>query len=41
MTVSVANAHAHVQRLVSVAKMATVLQDGATEEQRSTARFYE
>jgi hypothetical protein len=34
MTVSVADAHAHVQRLVSVVKMATVLEEYATEEQR-------
>jgi head-tail adaptor len=39
MTVSVAKAHAHVQRLVSIAKMATVLEDCTTEEQRSTVRF--
>jgi hypothetical protein len=36
MTVLVADAHAHVQRVVSVVKMATVL-EYATEEQRSVA----
>jgi hypothetical protein len=33
MTVQVADAHAHVQRLVSVVKMTTVLEDYTTEEQ--------
>jgi hypothetical protein len=33
-------AHAHVQRLVSVAKMATVLEEYATEEQHCIVRFY-
>jgi hypothetical protein len=32
MTVEVAEAHAYVQRLVSVVKMATVLQEYTTEE---------
>jgi hypothetical protein len=31
MTVYVADVHAHVQKLVSVVKMATVLQDYTTE----------
>jgi hypothetical protein len=31
--------HAHVQRLVSVVNMATVLEEFATEEQRSLVRF--
>jgi hypothetical protein len=35
MTVYVADAHAHVQRLVSVVKMATVLEECTIEEQRS------
>jgi hypothetical protein len=35
MTVYVAAAHAHVQRLVSVVKMAIVLEQCTTEEQRS------
>jgi hypothetical protein len=39
MTVLVAKAHADVQRLVSIAKMATVFEDCTTEEQRSTVRF--
>jgi hypothetical protein len=34
MTAYVANAQAHVQRLVSVVKMATVLEECATEKQR-------
>jgi hypothetical protein len=40
MTVQVADAHAHVQRSVSVVKMATVLEDSTTEEQRSVMRFF-
>jgi hypothetical protein len=40
MTVEVADVHAHVQRLVSVVKMATVLEKCATEEQRSVVRFF-
>jgi hypothetical protein len=39
MRVQVADAHAHVQRLVSVVKMATVLDEHITEEQRSAVRF--
>jgi hypothetical protein len=35
MTVYVADVHAHVQRLVSVVKLATVLEEYITEEQRS------
>jgi hypothetical protein len=35
MSVYVADAHAHVQRLISVVKMATMLQDFTTEEQLS------
>jgi hypothetical protein len=38
-TVYVADAHAHVQRLVSVVKMATVLQEYTIEEQRSVVSF--
>jgi hypothetical protein len=33
-------AHAHVQRLVSGDKMATVLEEYATEEQRSVVRYF-
>jgi hypothetical protein len=40
MTVEVADAHAHVQRLVSVVKRATVLEESTTEEQRSVVRFF-
>jgi hypothetical protein len=40
MTVQVADAHMHVQRLVSVVKMATVLEECTTEEQRSVVRFF-
>jgi hypothetical protein len=39
MTAQVADAHAHVQRLVSVVKVATVLEEYTTEEQRSVVRF--
>jgi hypothetical protein len=39
MTVLVADAHVHVQTLVSVVKMATVLEDCTTEDRRSTVRF--
>jgi hypothetical protein len=39
MTVKVADTHAHVQRLVSVVKVATMLQGYTTEEQRSVVRF--
>jgi hypothetical protein len=40
MTVYVAHAHAHIQRLVSLVKMVTVLEECNTEEQRSVVRFY-
>jgi hypothetical protein len=33
------NAHAHIQRLVSVVKMTTVLEGCTTEEQCSVVRF--
>jgi hypothetical protein len=39
MRVYVADAHAHVQRLVSVVKIATVLEECTTGEQRSVVRF--
>jgi hypothetical protein len=39
MRVQVANTHAHLQRLVSVLKMATELEEYNTEEQRSVGRF--
>jgi hypothetical protein len=39
VTVEVADSHAHVQRLVSVVKMATVLEEYNTEEQRPVMRF--
>jgi hypothetical protein len=39
MTVWVADAHAHVQRLVSAVEMATVLEVCITEEQRSLLRL--
>jgi hypothetical protein len=39
MTVQVIDAHAQVQRLVSVVKMATVFQVCNTEEQPSLLRF--
>jgi hypothetical protein len=39
MTVSVSDGHAQVHRLVSVVKIATVLQECATGEQRSLVRF--
>jgi hypothetical protein len=35
MTTYVANAHVHVQRLVSVVKMTTMLDECTTEKQRS------
>jgi hypothetical protein len=38
MTVQVADAHEHVRRLVSVVKMATVLEECSAEEQRSVVR---
>jgi hypothetical protein len=37
---SLGSRHVHVQRLVSVVKMATVLDDCAAEEQLSVMRFY-
>jgi hypothetical protein len=39
MIVQVADTHAHVQRLVSIVKMATVLEECITEEQRPLMRF--
>jgi hypothetical protein len=39
MKVWVPDAHAHVQRLVSVVKMATVLEDFNTIEQHSVVRL--
>jgi hypothetical protein len=39
MAVYVADAHARVQRLVSVVKMAIMLEDCTAEEQRSVMRF--
>jgi hypothetical protein len=39
MTVKVVDAHAHIQRLVLVVKMATVLEEYTTEEQRSVVPF--
>jgi hypothetical protein len=39
MTVYVADAHAHVQRLVSVISMTTVLKENTTKEQLSVVRF--
>jgi hypothetical protein len=40
MTVYVADAHAHVLRLVSVVKMTTLFEECTTEEQRSVVRFF-
>jgi hypothetical protein len=40
MTVYAAGAHAHVQRLVSVFKMATIVDDYVTEKQQSFVRFF-
>jgi hypothetical protein len=40
MTVYVADAHAHIQWLVSVVKMATVLEGCTTEEQNSVVRSF-
>jgi hypothetical protein len=40
MTVQVTDAHAHVHRLISVVKIATVLEEYTTEEQCSVVRFY-
>jgi hypothetical protein len=39
MTVHVGDAHAHVQRLVSVVKMVTLLEKCTIEEQRSVVRL--
>jgi hypothetical protein len=39
MRVQVADEHAHVQRLVSVIKMVTMLEECNTEEQRSAVHF--
>jgi hypothetical protein len=39
MTVYVADTHAHVQRLISVVKMATVLEECTTKHQRCVVRF--
>jgi hypothetical protein len=39
MTFLVVDVHADVQRLVSVVKMATVLEECNTEEQRSVVHF--
>jgi hypothetical protein len=39
MTVYIADVHAHVQRLVSVVKMATVLKERTAQDQRSAVRF--
>jgi hypothetical protein len=33
-------AHTHVQSLISVVKMATMLEDCTTKEQRSVVRFF-
>jgi hypothetical protein len=35
-----ADAHAHVQRMVSVVKMATVLEEYTIEEQHSAVHFF-
>jgi hypothetical protein len=40
MTVYVAEAHAHLQKLVSVVKMVTVLEECTAEEQRSVVRYF-
>jgi hypothetical protein len=39
MRVSVPDAHAHVQRLVSVVKMVIMLEETTIEEQRSVVRL--
>jgi hypothetical protein len=39
MTVYIADVHVNVQRLVSVVKMATVLEEYTTEEQHFPVRF--
>jgi hypothetical protein len=40
MTVKVADAHAHVHRLVSGVKKVAVLEKCTTEEKRSLVRFF-
>jgi hypothetical protein len=40
MTVWAADAHAHFQKLVSVVKMATVIEEYATEEELSIVSFF-
>jgi hypothetical protein len=40
MTVYVSDVHVHVQRLNSVVKMVTVLEEYTTEEQRSVVHFW-
>jgi hypothetical protein len=40
MTVYVADVHVHVQRLVSVVKMATMVEECITEEELSIVRFF-
>jgi hypothetical protein len=40
MKVQVADAHAHVQSLVSAIKMATVVEEGITVERRSVVVFF-
>jgi hypothetical protein len=41
MIVWVADEHVNIHRLDSAVKMATVLEECTTEEQRSVVRFYE
>jgi hypothetical protein len=40
MTVKVADAHAHVKKLVSIVKMATVVEEYTTENLRSFVRSF-
>jgi hypothetical protein len=40
MRVSIADSHAHVQKLVSEVNMTKVLEEYTTEEQRYLARFF-
>jgi hypothetical protein len=40
MTVKVEEAHTHVQRLISVVKMATVIEVRSTEEKHSVVRLF-
>jgi hypothetical protein len=40
MTVQVAGGHGHVQRVVSVVKMVTVLEECTTGEKHSVVRFF-